>query len=295
MSSKVVILGSTGFIGAALLAQLRQHRGILAEGYHSSNLNLTSQNCVDRLCKVVDDETVLIVTARSRRTRDQFEAFSDNIAIAMNVARCLSRQPTKKCLYFSTLSVYGDATTNLSITEETAIAPTSLYGVAKFASECVIRQVAEKAGIPLVVFRPCKVYGPGDTSYAYGPVGFTESVLREGRVRLFGDGAELRDHLFIRDLVQITIQFTFGDQCGTYNLATGQSHSFQEIIAYLRQVTQRQLDIIHVNRGDTPKVDQKINPAKLLSALPCFRFTELEQGLAETYRYFSTTLSRGGE
>lgn len=294
MSSKVVILGSTGFIGAALLAELQQYTNLLVKGYHSTNLNLTSRGSIDGLCKVVDDETILIVTARSRRTRDQFEPFSEDIAIATNVARCLSRQPVKKCLYFSTLSVYGDATTNLSITEETLIAPTSLYGIAKFTSECVVRQVAEKTGIPLVVFRPCMVYGPGDTSCAYGPARFIKSILREGKVYLFGDGAELRDYLFIRDLVEISIQFAFGDQHGIYNLATGHSYSFQETIACLRKVADREFDVIHEDR-DRPKVDQKVNLARLLSALPGLRFTELEQGLEETYRYFLAKFSRGGE
>jgi UDP-glucose 4-epimerase len=293
MNSKVVILGSTGFIGAALLAELQKHNSLLVEGHHSSNLDLTSEDCVDRLCEVVDDATILIVTARSRRTWDQFESFLDDIAIDTNVARCLSQKRVKKCLYFSSLSVYGDASTNLSITEDTAIAPTSLYGVAKFAGECVIRQVAKQAGMPLVVFRPCMVYGPGDTSHAYGPARFIKSILQKGQVRLFGDGAELRDYLFIQDLVGITIQFAFGDQRGTYTLATGHSHSFQEIIAYLRKVTEREFDVIHVNR-DRPKVDQKIDPAKLLGTLPGLHFTESEQGLAETYRYFSTTLSQGG-
>ena len=139
MISNLVILGSTGFIGAALLMELRQHSNLLVEGYHSSNLNLTSQDCVDRLCEAEDHETILIVTARSRRTQDQLESFFFHIAIATNVVQCLSEQRVKKCLYFSSLSVYGDATTNLSITEDTLIAPASLHGVAKFAGECVVR------------------------------------------------------------------------------------------------------------------------------------------------------------
>ncbi len=291
MGSKVIVLGSTGFIGASLLKPFQRYSELPVGGYASSSLNLISPDCVDRLCEIVDEETLLVVTARSRRVKDPFETFSDEVAIATHVARGLSKRRVKKCLYFSTLSVYGDATTDLSITEETKIAPTSLYGVAKFTGECILKQVTEKAGIPLVILRPCKVYGPGDASRAYGPVGFIGSILREGKVHLFGDGTELRDHLFIHDLVQITIQLAFSDRYGTYNLATGQSYSYLEIIAYLRKLMPQKFEVVHRDRSK-PKVDQRINPSKLLEALPAFRFTELERGLAETYRYFSTELSK---
>lgn len=286
MNSKVVILGSTGFIGAALLTELQQHTNLVVEGYHSANLNLLSPGCVEELCEVVDDETILIVTARSRRTSEPFDYFLNEMAMTMNLARSLSKKRIKKCLYFSTTSVYGDGTTNLSMTEETAIAPTSFYGTAKFASECAIKQVTQKIGTPLIIFRPCMVYGPHDTSHAYGPARFIRSILREGKVYLFGDGAELRDYLFIQDLIQITIEFAFNNQRGIYNLATGQSHSFQKIIDNLRQITKPEFEVIHVTR-DRPKTNQKIDITKLLEVMPSLRFIELEQGLAETYQYFS--------
>ncbi len=106
-----------------------------------------------------------------------------------------------------------------------------------------------------------------------------------------GDGTELRDHQFIRDLVEITIQFTFGNQRGTYNLATGHSYSFQDIINRLRKIAQRDFDVTHMDR-DRPKVDQRINPAKLLNSLNDFHFTDLETGLSETYSYFLTNSTR---
>jgi UDP-glucose 4-epimerase len=290
MNSKVVILGSTGFVGAALSEAMRGRSDVLVEGYDSSILDLTESSCVDGLCEALDEQTILIVAARSRRTADKFECFWDDLAIATNVARSIVRRPVQKCLYFSTLSVYGGATDDVWITEETPIAPTSLYGVAKFAGECVMRQVARRAGIPFVALRCCKIYGPGDSSHAYGPVRFTESILQEGKVRLFGDGAELRDHVFVKDVVEVVIRFAFNDHAGIYNLASGESHSFKEIIAYLRKLSEREFDVVHVAR-DKPKIDQKVDPAKLLSALPGFRFTALEQGVKETYQYLSAALS----
>ena len=290
-SAKVVILGSTGFVGSAILNHLKEEKSVSVEGYNSSTLNLKSPECIDKLCKVLDEETILIVTSRSRRDEEPLVALSDDVVIAANVAQCLSRQKIRKCLYFSTISVYGDAQTNLNITEESPIFLTSPYGIAKYASESIFRQFSAQTGIPLVILRPCKVYGPGDAWLSYGPVGFVMSILQDRKVYIYGDGSELRDHLFIDDLVKITIQLALGDACGIYNVGSGKSHSFQEMIAYLRCIVDRDFDVVSVERSKL-KIDQKICVVKLLSVLPDFQFTNLKQGIVETHKHFTQRYAR---
>lgn len=290
MKQKIVVLGSTGFIGAALVKYLRQQTEISVEGYNSATLDLISPDCADKLPNVVDAETILIVTSRARRASDPFTTFSNDIAIATNVARCLSQSQIEKCVYFSSNAVYGDATTDLSVTERTAIAPTSFYGLAKSTGECIIKQVAEKAGIPLVVLRPCMIYGPGDNSTAYGPARFIRSILSDRKICLFGDGSEVRDYLYIDDLVKITIELALGDRSGIYNLSTGKSYSFQEIITYLRRLVKEEFQVIQVDR-DRPKVDIRLNNVKMLKELPPqISFIEIEQGLRAAYRYLARTV-----
>ena len=286
MNEDVVILGHTGFVGVALYEILKCYFGEKVQGYNSSILDLTSRHCVDTLCERVNQNTTLIVTARSRQEGDRFKAFTDDVAIATNVAHLLSRRIVKKNIYFSTLSVYGDRATDLKITEETRIDPTSLYGIAKYSGECAIRYVTEKNGIPLLLLRPCKIYGPGDPSFTYGPVQFIQSILYDGKICLFGDGTELRDYIFIRDLVQIIIQLAFSNNSGTYNIATGQSCSFQDIIGYLKKVSKRNFEVQQKERT-RPIIDQKTNVMKLVSMLPGFRFTPMEDGLVETYKFYA--------
>lgn len=288
MKRKIVILGSTGFIGSALLKEFHKHEEIAVQGYNSTELDLISLDCVEKLLEVVDAQTILIVTSRSRRDNDPFTTFANDIAIATNIGRFLSQRQIEKCVYFSSNAVYGDATTDLSVTEQTAIAPTSFYGLAKYTGEGIIKQVAEKARIPLVVLRPCMIYGPGDTSTAYGPARFIKSILSEGKVYLFGDGTEVRDYLYIDDLVKITIELALGDRSGIYNMATGKSYSFQEIIKYLRRVVKEEFEVINADR-DRPKVDIRLNNVKILKELPQISFTEIEQGLRSAYNYFAKT------
>src|SRR5262249_36771981 len=134
-------------------------------------------------------------------------------------------------------------------------------------------------GVPLLVLRPCMIYGPGDRSAAYGPPGFLRSVLRDGKVRLFGDGSELRDHVYIDDLVEITV--ALGEYDGAYNLVSGHRPSFQAALACLRRFAPRAFEVVSMAR-DRPKTDQRFDPARLRAAAPGFRFTPLEEGLRLT-------------
>ena len=286
MHPNVVILGSSGFVGSALLDSFRREgiRRIL--GYNSSTLDLASRDSIDRLASQLDDGTLLIITTRSRSFSDPYRQFLSDIAINANIASALAQRKIGKCFYFSSTSVYGDSHTDLSISEETPIAPTSLYGKARFAGECTLREVAVQTEIPLVIVRPCMIYGPGDTSEAYGPARLIKSMVQGDSISLYGDGSELRDYIFISDLAGITTRLAVGDFTGTYNLATGHCHSFTEILECLQLLTPKRLKVTHQDRLK-PKVDQRINPGRLLAALPNLQFTDLREGLAAAYGYFS--------
>lgn len=208
--------------------------------------------------------------------------------MAFNVARCLETHPVRKVIYVSTLSVYGDAYNNLHLTEEAPIAPTSFYGVGKWAGEQVIVRVAEGKGIPWVILRSCKIYGPGDRSGAYGPMQFLEAALPSEPVRLFGDGLELRDHVFVEDMVRIIERFAENGREGIYNVATGRSHTFRDILMLAGKITGQSFKTVSLKR-DRPKINQKVLPQRLLKALPGFRFTSLEKGLEKTYQWLKST------
>ena len=168
---------------------------------------------------------------------------------------------------------------------------TTLHGVAKFAGECLLAQVAAQMGFPLVTFRPCKIYGPGDRSFEYGPGGFLYSVLMGKPVRLYGDGSELRDHLFIEDLVQIVRHFAQNDESGIYNLASGVSRTYQDILSIIRKVINKEFEIIHEARTRL-QVDQTVDISHLKQAVPELNLTSLEQGICKTFRDMEQRLSR---
>ena len=287
---KILCLGSSGFVGRTLMDRFSRDDDWEIEGINSSSLDLTKPESADRLADRLDEDTTLIFSARTTSPKSPWERLKIDLEMVHNISRTLVRKRVRKCLYFSTLAVYDDSVTQRDITEETGILPQSPYGIAKFAGECLLAQVAAEKGFPLVTFRPCKVYGPGDQSYEYGPGSFLYSVLMDKSVRLYGDGSELRDHLFIEDLVQIVRHFAQNGESGTYNLASGVSRTYQDLLAIIRTVTKKEFELVHEDRT-RPQVDQTVDVSHLQQTVPGLNLTTLEQGVRETFREMEQRLS----
>jgi UDP-glucose 4-epimerase len=197
-------------------------------------------------------------------------------------------------VYLSSASVYGDAETNLAIDESTPLAPTCYYGLAKVMAERVLAQAAVRAGVPLVVFRLCRLYGPGDTQATYGPSAFVRWILEEGAVTLFGDGKELRDHVWVGDLVPLVRAAAGGQVTGVVNLASGESRTYQEMVDSLRAIATRPFGVRSRERT-RPRIDQAFDITRLRTVFPDVVLTGLEHGLRETWRAFAFTQAEGGQ
>ena len=281
---KLVVLGKTGFIGKAIFEHYHGSKEHEVRGFNSSQLNLTSFNAADELAKLLDSNTTLIVSARAGKNSDPLKTFEQDIVITNNIARAVAITPVKKCVYFSSIAVYGEAVENIHITEETETSPTSLYGISRIAGEFAIKNVAEKSEIPLTVFRPCMIYGPGDRVLPYGPNLFLKCVLEDASVKIFGEGTELRDYLHIQDLVKVTEHFVRNDFPGTYLLGTGQSRSFIEITECIKEITQKNVKTDKVKQTQL-KINQKLNVQKLIKAFPGLSFIAFKEGMRDTFEH----------
>ena len=104
--------------------------------------------------------------------------------------------------------VCGLDLTWLSVNEDAALWPRSLYAASKAAQEHYALAWSEATGGSVVALRYHNVYGPGmprDTPYA-GVASFFRSALEAGRApRVFEDGAQRRDFVHVRDVADATV------------------------------------------------------------------------------------------
>jgi UDP-glucose 4-epimerase len=265
MPKRIVLLGNRGFIGSHLEQALRP----LAKefiGFHVATLDLVAS--ADALKEYFDTETAVVMTAGVKRQwGDSLEAFGQNVAMALNVARVLEKHPVRQFIYFSSAAVYGEANHDLHICEETPVRPTSYYGAAKFASECALRGC--------LALRPPLIYGPGDTSRSYGPTGFAWAAKQGEPVTLWGEGEEQREFIYVGDVVRLVVQLLCHPVTGPLNVASGRTYSFAEAAAIAGARTQ-------FKPRTKPKVDHGFRNTYLTKLFPEFKFSGLHEGIRET-------------
>ncbi|MDE6654055.1 MAG: NAD-dependent epimerase/dehydratase family protein [Muribaculaceae bacterium] len=94
-------------------------------------------------------------------------------------------------------------------TEDSAVHPTSVYGITKQVQGQLVHLVCQSIGVDSVSFRYQNVYGPGQSlSNPYTGILsiFSTRILNGKDINIFEDGKETRDFVYIDDVVDATIK-----------------------------------------------------------------------------------------
>lgn len=146
--------------------------------------------------------------------------FDNNAAGAFNVLEAMRHRAPRACLiYSSTNKVYGGlmaraveeestryrfADRPLGIGEDELLDFHSPYGCSKGCADQYVRDYARIYGLKTVVFRQSCIYGPHqfgveDQGWA---AHFCIAAMKGRTIRIYGDGKQVRDMLWIDDLVR---------------------------------------------------------------------------------------------
>jgi len=279
--SRIVLLGHTGYIGSRLAAALNAAQAhVPLVGLSAPTLDLTRADAPAALADVLDPGCALVIcSAIKKQLGDSLDVCERNLAITLNVCRALAARPVQRAVFLSSAAVYGEDVSHGVITEATSVQPTSWYGIAKFASERLLRRMAaERAASSLLILRPAQVYGPGESDYYYGPSGFLRKALSHAPITLWGDGEELREFLFIDDVVALVTRLMFSDTTGVLNVVSGTSYTYAQALELVATLTGESPAVTSRARTKA-KVDHRFDAAALLQACPGFTFTGIEEGL----------------
>lgn len=271
--ARSVLLGAHGFIGAAIRKQLEM-KGIPLLALTSADLDLTDVSAADKLTALLDPaDTVIMLAAITPDKGRDFATLMKNLLMMQAVCSAIDRAKCKHLVYFSSDAVYDPAVSCIS--ERTSPSPQDLYGVMHYTREIMARSLH---ALPVLVLRPTLVYGLNDPHNSYGPNRFRRAAKENGRITLFGEGEEMRDHIHVDDVAALTVRCLERKSSGTLNIATGTSKSFHEIATIVARQFDHAVEIIS-NPRTTPITHRHFDVTDLIKAFPDVKLTSLEHGL----------------
>ena len=151
-----------------------------------------------------------------------------NVVGTVGVLEAARLAGARKAVFASSVAVYGpDAA--LPVQEDEPAAPLSPYGVSKLAGEQYLRQYQRLHGLAGTALVFGNVYGPRQDPHGEAGVVaiFAEALLAGRPTRVFGDGGNTRDYVFVGDVVDALVLAGVGGRGdgGRFNIGTGTATS----------------------------------------------------------------------
>lgn len=191
-------------------------------------------------------------------------------------------------------AIYGEADGPLP--EATDPAPLSPYGTAKLAGEEYVRAYNRLYGSKHVALRYGNVYGPRQDPHGEAGVVaiFLGALARSEQARIFGDGLQTRDYVYVGDVARATVS-SLGQDGGVFNIGTGRETSVVDLYELCRQIASSTLEAqpAPARLGELQR--SVLDPELAASELGFRAMVDLEDGLEATWESVSGDPELAGE
>ncbi|MFI9381032.1 NAD-dependent epimerase/dehydratase family protein [Kutzneria sp. NPDC052558] len=250
---RALVTGGAGFIGSTLVDRLlrdghevvvvddlrRGRRENLAAAEATGRVRLVELDVASpqlhELLAEVKPETVFHLAAQIDvrvSVADPLLDVHQNVVGTVNVAEAARKAGVRKVLFASSGgSIYGTPD-ELPVSEDVPINPKSPYAASKVAGEVYLNTFRQLYGMDCTHLALANVYGPRQDPHGEAGVVaiFAQRLLNGEATKVFGDGGNTRDYVFVEDVVAAFVAAS-GDKGGgrRFNIGTGVQVSDREL------------------------------------------------------------------
>lgn len=318
---KILLTGGAGFIGShvadAYIAQ--GHEVVILDNLSTgkrTNLNpkarfyevdIRDAEALEEIFRKERPEVVNHHAAQASvilSTENPAEDATTNILGTLNLLELSRRYGVGLFIYVSSGgAVYGEPQ-YLPCDEKHPVNPLSPYGVSKHVPEHYLYLYGLNYGLEYVILRYGNVYGPRQDPYGEAGVVaiFSERMLRDEPIYIYGDGEQQRDFVYVGDVVDFNLRVLNPQGLGplqdplgrVYNVGTGVGTTVNALARELTALTGYRRKPIHTDPrpGEVYRIHLDITKAQ--RELGWHPKVSLREGLAATVEYYrKLSLSEG--
>jgi ADP-L-glycero-D-manno-heptose 6-epimerase len=212
---------------------------------------------------------------------NQFRQTHDNVESWRNILNYFEGRKTR-LVYASSAATYGIAAGVNKVDQPPK--PANIYAFSKVQLDNLARRWARENPTQVVVgLRYFNVYGPREAHKGAASsmiLQLAQQMRRNQAPRIFRNGEQIRDFVYVKDIVNCTILAARARTSGIYNAGSGVPRSFNDIVANLNRVMNTQW---HTDYIDNPHAHyQPHTEADLTLTTKALRYTPkftLEKGI----------------
>lgn len=254
---KYLVTGGAGFVGSNIaftLLEERKAKVTVLDDFSTGNYktllgfpgdivagDVLSQDWFEKVGPV--DAIFHEAAITDTTVMDQRKMMAVNVDGFRNVLAYALKYGIKRVVYASSAATYGNGPTPMR--EDHVPAPENIYGFSKAVMDNTAREFAEAhKDFTLVGLRYFNVYGPREY-YKGNPASMMFHLYNQmkagRRPRIFKFGEQLRDFVYVKDIVRGNLNALDAKKSCVCNLGTGKPRNFNDVVEALNKAMRKDL------------------------------------------------------
>lgn len=216
-----------------------------------------------------------------------FDARINVIGLLNILERCV-KYKIKKFIFASSGGViYGEPET-LPAKESHPLIPLSPYGITKLIAEHYLHYYYTIHQLDYTIFRYGNIYGPHQDPHGEAGVIaiFINALLNGRKPVIFGVGEQLRDYVYIEDIVRANLISTKIKGRGIFNLGTGIGTSVNALLNRIQKIMGTDLKPIYRPKRAGEIYKNYLDSTRAREFLGWQAKVDLDEGLKRTIDFF---------
>ncbi len=305
---KVLVTGGAGFIGLSVVKLLLEtgHQVKVLDNLSTGHQDLLDKRADlligdignDQIAKTAlkDIDAVihlagLIIVPES--VVDPIRYCQNNVIGTVSFLESMRKAHVKKIIFSSSACVYGSPD-KLPIRENAPVRPDNPYGATKASIESFLQVYHSTFDFDVTILRYFNPYGPGEFHQpeTHAIPNFIAGALKKESIPLYWKGEQIRDFIYIDDLVKAHLTVLKLSGFHIFNLGTETGIKIKDVISHIFEIVGYEVPINNLGQRQGDVFANYASGQKIRKELSWKAKINLKEGLKYTIDFYKKSLQK---